>query len=276
MNRLITSLLLLFIFSASVSAQERIQETFKTFRIINGQSVETLWANNLMFTIGHRFGGTLDQGIDELFGMDAYADVRLGLAYGINYDLTVGIGRNRFRKIYDGFVKYKILHQKENGFPFSASIFTSTAIRTEEWPDDIVDELSFNHKLSYTAQLIMASKLSEKFSIQLSPTLVYRNLAREVADENDTWAVGIGLRYKISDSVALLFENYQRLNANDLPNRYNPIGIGIDFTSERHSFQIQFSNANSLIDQQFIPETNDDFFDGGIHIGFNITRRFAL
>jgi hypothetical protein len=37
-----------------------------------------------------------------------------------------------------------------------------------------------------------------------------------------------------------------------------------------------FSNSQGMVERTFINETVDDFFKGGVHFGFNITRAFQL
>ena len=81
--------------------------TFKSTRIVNGHSIETIGKHNLDFRISHRFG-YLNSGGYNLFGLDN-ATLRLGLDYGVTNRLMVGIGRSSVDKEYDAFVKYKLL-----------------------------------------------------------------------------------------------------------------------------------------------------------------------
>src|SRR6202000_1158412 len=87
--------------------------TFKAEHIVNLQTVESPANGNLNFVIQHRFG-TLNSGSYNFFGLDN-ATLRLGLAYGICDDLSVGIGRSSYLKTFDGYVKWRFLKQAENG-----------------------------------------------------------------------------------------------------------------------------------------------------------------
>ena len=78
-----------------------ITATFKSTRIINGQSVETVKRNHLDFRISHRFG-RLNSGAYEFFGLDQ-ATMRLGFEYGLTDDLMVGVGRSGEQKAFDFF-----------------------------------------------------------------------------------------------------------------------------------------------------------------------------
>ena len=73
--------------------------TFKSTRIVNGQSIENTGAGILDFRISHRFGA-LSQGSYSLFGLDQ-ATMRIGLDYGITKRLMIGIGRSTYQKQYD-------------------------------------------------------------------------------------------------------------------------------------------------------------------------------
>ena len=74
--------------------------TFKTTRVVLGQSIENPAAGTLQFLIQHDFG-SLNQGAYNMWGLDQ-STIRLGLEYGINNWLSVGIGRSSYEKTFDG------------------------------------------------------------------------------------------------------------------------------------------------------------------------------
>src|SRR5258708_5788818 len=83
--------------------------TFKSTRIINGHSIETLRAHVLDLRISHRFG-PVSSGVYEFLGLDN-ATMRLGFDYGISNNIMVGVGHSTYQKTYDAFFKAKILRQ---------------------------------------------------------------------------------------------------------------------------------------------------------------------
>jgi hypothetical protein len=89
------------------------EASFKSTRVINGHSLETLQQGVLDFRISHRMG-FVNEGVGNFFGLDQ-ATIRLGLDYGLTDRLMVGIGRSSFQKTVDGLVKYKLLRQCESG-----------------------------------------------------------------------------------------------------------------------------------------------------------------
>ncbi|MEO9853424.1 MAG: DUF5777 family beta-barrel protein [Reichenbachiella sp.] len=249
-----------------------VEATFKGTRLINGHSIETRKKGVMDFMISHRFG-TIDGGGYELFGLDQ-ASIRIGLEYAVTDRLYFGLGRSSFEKTFDGFVKYRLIRQSTGGkaVPVSATWFSSVALRTLRNPDL---DLSFTDKLATTHQLLLARKFNNGISLQLMPTWVHRNLIDEDQLNNDVFALGAGGRVKFSQRVALCVEYYyqfQQLNEN----AKNAFAIGFDIETGGHVFQLQFTNATSMVPKGFITETTNDFFDGEIHFGFNISRTFQV
>jgi hypothetical protein len=280
---ILLSLMLLCVFSATAQddlldlldeEQEEpvnyVEATFKGQRLINGHTVQTRKQTELEFVISHRFG-RINQGIDEFFGLDG-ANIRFSLEYGISDRLTAAIGRNSFQKVYDGFLKYKLLRQKNDGAsPVTMTWFSSMAIRTLEDPSFENDD--FSSKVSYTHQVLIARKMNETLSLQLAPTYIHRNKVLE-NQENDIIALGFGGRYKLSSRVSLNAEYFYRLT-DELTDQYkDSLGIGIEIETGGHVFHLNFTNARSMAERAFITETDGDFFGGDIHFGFNISRTF--
>ncbi len=252
--------------------------TFKSTHIINSHSVAQLKKNHLNFIIYHRFGAVTG-GISKFFGIDN-ANMRLGFEYGLNDWLTVGIGRSNYEKTYDGFLKARLLRQSKGGkfsSPVTITYLAASEIFTRPFNDPNRKNY-FSSRISYVHQLMIARKFNEKFSLQLMPTVIHKNLVKTVTEMNDLPSVGIGGRYKITKRMALTFEYYKSIRlSNEKPDYHDPIGIGIDIETGGHVFQLVFSNSPLMQEGGFIyGANNDDFFKGDIHFGFNITRVFSF
>jgi len=250
-----------------------VSATFKSTRIINGHSIETRKSGVLEVVIQHRFD-RINSGIENFFGLDD-AYIRLGLDYAITDRLSVGVGRSSQKKIYDGFLKYKLLEQKtQGGTPISVTGFASVATDTQDPPDGLDQE--FRHTVSYVGELLIARKFSPGFSLQMMPVWVHRNLVPTPEDVNDVFALGVAARQKISRRSALTFEYYYQFNNTTESTNYNSIGLGIDIETGGHVFQLHISNSRGMIEKEFVANTDGDFWEGDIHIGFNIIRVFQL
>lgn len=281
------ALLFSLLFSIEASAQDDLlalaeadsagtsftEGTFKATRIINGHSVELIPRKELLFLISHRFG-TLNSGAYNFFGLDG-ATIRLALEYGLTNKLNMGVGRSSLQKTYDGYLKYLVLRQQDGGWthPVTLTAFASTAIKTLEFANPERDN-HFSSRLSYTYQLLMARKFNERFSFQLSPTLVHRNLVATVRDENNVLALGAGSRYKITKSTSFNAEYYYLLPGATEDDFRNVLSLGFDIETGGHVFQLHLTNAQGMIEKFFIPETIGNWGDGDIYFGFNISRIF--
>ncbi len=291
MKKILFTLLLFFVFCLQAWAQEDdllsllddddeetteyVTASFKANRVINLHSVENTAAGVLDIKIGHRFG-TLNGGFYELFGLDQ-ASIRIGGDYGITNQLMIGLGRSSFEKTYDGFIKYKFLRQSKGkrNMPISAAFLATTAIQTLRWQNPDRDNL-FSSRLYHTFQLIAGSKINEQISLQLSPTLVHRNLVATNEEENDVYALGVSGRIKLTKRVALNAEYIYVLPDQIAPEFQNSFSIGFDIETGGHVFQLHFSNSTSMIEKGYIAETVGDWGDGGIHFGFNVSRVFTI
>ena len=249
--------------------------SFKTNRVINLHSLESTAKGVLDFKIGHRFG-TLNGGFYELFGLDN-ASIRLGFDYGLTDALTIGIGRSGFQKTYDGFIKYKLLRQStgKRKMPLTVGVLLTSAIQTLKWADPDRDNF-FSSRLYYTSQLIIGRKFNESFSLQLSPTMVHRNLVATNAEKNDVYALGTAARIKITKRLALNAEYIYLLPDQVSSDVTNSLSVGVDIETGGHVFQLHLTNSTSMIEKGFITETTNSWSDGGIHFGFNVSRVFTV
>jgi opacity protein-like surface antigen len=254
--------------------------TFKTTRLVSGHTIETNAEGVFNVLIGHRFG-RVNEGFSEFFGLDN-AKIRLGFEYGITDDLDIGFGRNTFQKVYDGFIKYKVLKQSKGAkkMPLTMTLFASTAIISQDFADP-TRENYFTSRMFFTYQIMLARKFSERLSFQLTPSLVHRNLVKTKDDANTVFALGAGGRVKLTGSLALNLEYYfvppgQITSQFDGQKVRDSFSVGLDIETGGHVFQVFATNSRGIHEKAFITETNGDWGAGDIHIGFNISRVFSF
>jgi hypothetical protein len=251
--------------------------TFKSTRIMNGHSIERMPAGQLDVRISHRFG-TINSGAYEFFGLDQ-SNVHLSLEYGIFNWLMIGVGRGTYEKTFDGFTKFTILRQSSGArvMPVSLSIMSSVALKSLKWADQTRTNY-FSSRLSYVGQVLIARKINQGFSFQITPSYVHRNLVATELDPNDLWAVGAGGRMKLTKRISLNAEYYYLANPKTYMSLqvYDPLSIGIDIETGGHVFQFIFTNSVAMIEKGFIGETTGNWGKGDIHFGFNISRVFTL
>lgn len=252
--------------------------TFKSTRVLNGHSVERMPQGQLDFRVEHRFG-LMNQGYYEFFGLDQ-GSTFLSLEYGITDWVMLGLNRASFEKTVSGFAKFSILRQSTGAvnMPVSMSYFVSTSVNGLKWTNPTLTNY-FYSRLNYTHQLLIARKFNEQFSLQIAPTLIHRNLVPTALDNNDLFALGLAGRYKLSRRISFNVEYYPVVkpfwNYNNTEFK-NCFSIGLDLETGGHVFQLLISNSQGMIEKSFIAETTGNWFNGDIHLGFNISRVFSF
>ena len=251
--------------------------TFKSTRVMNGHSIERMVPGQLDVRISHRFG-TLNSGGYNFFGLDQ-SNIHLGLEYGIFKWLMIGVGRSEFEKTYDGFAKFSILRQSSGAkvMPVSVSVVTAIALKTLKFTDQTRTNY-FTSRLAYVTQILVARKINEALSVQLTPSYLHRNLVATELDPNDIYALGAGARLKLSKRISLNGEYYYIANPKTYMSQqiYNPQSLGFDIETGGHVFQLFFTNSLGMTEKQFIGATTGQWKKGDIHFGFNISRVFTL
>ncbi|MDF2437559.1 MAG: hypothetical protein K0Q95_1935 [Bacteroidota bacterium] len=277
---------------------EKVIATFKTSKVINAQSIETVKKGTMDFRVTHRFGnaGTASGGGGHtLYGLDNSTDIRISFDFGITDNLTVGVARSKANELIDGLVKYRFLTQTtDNHIPLSVAFYGDMSYNpqtADQFYNGAVRNADFHqndiHRLAYVAQLLIAHKFGSRLSVQLIPSFQHRNyvLANINPDNgseetNDLISIGGGFRLKVTKRVSLIadyfytFSDY-RTNNSASP-FYNPLAVGVEIETGGHVFHINFTNAAGIIENNYIPYTTDSWLKGGYKFGFNISRVFNL
>ncbi|MFP5041290.1 DUF5777 family beta-barrel protein [Parasediminibacterium sp. JCM 36343] len=243
---------------------------FKTTRLINGQSIENVGAGILDVKISHRFN-PVNEGSYTLFGLDA-ASMRMGVDYGINKWLMVGVGRSTFEKTYDGFAKAKLLRQSTGKIKMPISVSVAGSVIWKTVKNSQLN--NYSDRFSYSAQVLVARKFNDYISLQLMPTLVHYNSVDYSYQKNDKYSLGVGGRLRLSKRVNLTTEYYYRFTKDE--GYVNSFSAGFDIETGGHVFQFHFTNSTGMTERTFINETTDKWGDGGIRFGFNIARVFTI
>ncbi|MFZ5940902.1 MAG: DUF5777 family beta-barrel protein [Bacteroidota bacterium] len=251
--------------------------TFKSTRVVNSHSIERMQAGQLDFRIHHRFG-RLNTGWYELWGLDQ-ASMKFSFEYGVTDWLMLGVGRATFEKTYDGFAKVSLLRQSTGArnMPVSLSLLSSVVLSSLKWEDPTRVNY-FSSRLSYGYQVLLARKFNQRFSLQLMPTMVHRNLVPTELDPNDLYALGIGGRLKLTSRISLNAEYFYVLKLSQFYSTefYNPLSIGFDIETGGHVFTLLFTNSLPMTEPGFIGQTTGKWGRGDIHFGFNLSRVFTL
>lgn len=256
------------------------EATFKSTRLIDGQTVETTQGGVLELKISHRFG-QLNDGFYNMFGLDV-ASIRIGMNYGLTDRLTVGGGRSSFEKQYDGFLKYRLLRQSTGtkNMPLSLTLLASMMYETDtiaiKNEKHIPVKPTATDKFSYAYQVLIARKFSPGFSLQIMPSVIHENLVDSSFNSNDIFAIGAGARFKLTQRSSFNIEYFYQLPGSKLTSTYNTFSLGYEIETGGHVFQLHISNSTGMTEKTFIAENNGRWSKGDIHFGFNISRVFTI
>ncbi|MBK6996267.1 MAG: hypothetical protein IPH31_15565 [Lewinellaceae bacterium] len=167
-------------------------------------------------------------------------------AWGWNtaYDgrLAFGIGRTSVEKMADAFLKYRLLRQHPNGWKqMSVTLLTSAYYTMLRDPDKAINGFDKyarqSSRMSYAHQVIIGRKFSERFSLQISPTLVHINQVERISDLNDAFVLAGATRFKITKRSAITLEYGWRATGYTRTKYYDTLGVGWEVETGGHVFR---------------------------------------
>ncbi|RIW15550.1 hypothetical protein D0X99_08960 [Algoriphagus lacus] len=249
---------------------------FHAPRHINLLTVEPLEKKSMHFAIMHTFG-TLDGGVENLFGLDNGANIQFSFEFGLGDKLSLGAARASQDKVYSVFGRYHLLEQTQNGkMPLSLSLAGGTGIITNTY--DFLPEAEqpvFGDRMTYFGQVMLARKFSNKISFQLTPMFAYfanpLPIYQIEGDQNFYLALGMSGKWKVTERSSLTLQYIPNLNS-DLSSNF---GIGWDVEAGGHVFQMYFVTSQALNEPYLLAGGNgvpgEEF-----RLGFNVNRIFAL
>jgi hypothetical protein len=167
--------------------------------------------------------------------------------------------------------------------PVSITYLVDAAIDTRS-----LDKTIYNKdgdRLAYFHQLMIARKLSEKLSLQVSGNITHFNFVdAALGDNNEVIAkrennhisTSVLGRMKLGESSAFIANvDFPLTDHNINPPKTN-VSFGIEFVTSAHAFQIFVGNSKTILPQYNNFFNNNSFGDNKILIGFNMTRLWSF
>jgi hypothetical protein len=280
------------------SSQEKpvVEGLFNSYWLTNLPTTNTVGHRDLVLSFMHRFGpvgGSLG-GVQSLFGLDNILDYRLAAYYGITERWHVGVGRSKASQRFDFTSAYRILDQRQGGFPFAATLHAYAAYASEVGGSVSVTPYFFNggfvsqvdrypsleSRWTYTVQLALARKFGRNFSLLLVPSMLHRNYRITPRDENTLFALGIGTRLRLNNTITLTADyvqtaspyRYLRLPGS---NYFAPLSVGFEVNVGGHVFQMFMSNS-AVMPMEHLLNSPNRWDRGQMGFGFNIVRVIGL
>lgn len=285
MHKLVLTLLIFFFTTHSLLAQmERrravqdgpVEDIFLAGSIAGMSTVRALPKNNLNTMVMHNFG-LVSGGIEDFYGLDGGAAVRLGIDYGLTDNLDIGIGRTGLEDVVDLRAKYVILEQlRSDKIPIQLAVKLDLGISTQK---ERRFDYTFVERLNYLTSIMIARKFSDNFSLQVAPMISHFNtVTKELDNENyynTLFSVGFTGRYKLNRRNALAFE-YLPVFGNRNPLTKDHFALSYEIDTGGHVFQLFFMSGRWFTEQHLLARTDTDILDMDFRFGFNINRFFGL
>ncbi|MDX1685494.1 MAG: DUF5777 family beta-barrel protein [Saprospiraceae bacterium] len=250
--------------------------TFNGAWLIDNQSVMVHTPGTFEFDILHRFG-TMGNGYDDLYGLYASSNIRLGFSYVPIENLMVGFGLTKRKHLLDFNLKYALLKQtRSDAMPVSVTYFGNMAwdTRDEAMIGEVYNE---SDRLSFFHQVIVARKFTDWLSLQVAGSVSHYNLVSDQR-ENDHYAIAGGGSIKLTETLYAIFNVDQPITQHTAGNPNPNLSVGIEMATSSHEFQIFLGNYQNIIPQEnnFFNSNNynaeGESFWSNYLIGFNITR----
>jgi hypothetical protein len=214
------------------------------------------------FRITHRFNRPLGDGdfgdlVGDAFGLDSGAGIGIEYRFSPMTNAQVVFHRTNAKTIQFA-AQYSVIRQGSS--PVSVDALLSA-------------EGTNNFKDSYrpTVGAVISRTVGDVAGLYAIPMWLNNTnpLPKEVVDDNNTIAVGLGARIRVHGTTYVVVEATPRVNGFD-PGT-TAASFGIEKRVGRHSFQLNFANhfGSTLADIARGAATNDNWY-----MGFNIYRKF--
>jgi hypothetical protein len=259
-----------------------VKPAFESGYFIADQTVTIPHAKSLEFVIQHDFG-TIQVGFPDLGGLWGASNIHLGLNFSITNNLLVGIGTTKNQRIQNFQLKYTFARQRQGGFPLTIAYYFNWDINCTN-KSNFGKDFTATDRFSYFNEFMFARKFGKHISLQLGLAYVHYNIVdstmkythNDKSFRNDNINIaGIG-RLKVTPQTSIILSYSQPvltyLNTTPWPN----FGLGVEISTSTHAFQIFITSAQGLVPQETVMYNNNNPYNGGILVGFNITRLWSF
>jgi hypothetical protein len=260
-----------------------VKNTFESIWIVDNQTVMVPIKGTFEVDFMHRFG-TIDGGYQNFFGLFGGINIRLGFNYVPKENLLLGVSFTEYNLTWDGYAKYALIKQTQDGsIPVSATYFGDVSVDTKKEGD----YPNFSDRLMFFNQLIIARKISDRFSVQVAPSLTHVNLVQgfypgdTTADgksvlkkemHHDHFAIAFSGKMKLSNTLNLLLNYDQPITKHMTNNPHPNLSAALEVNTSAHTFQVTVGNYQYITPQRNNYYNRNDYTEGQWLIGFNMTR----
>lgn len=260
------------------SSEKPVRSPYEAVMLVDFPTTKTPVKGAVEYYIHHRFG-TFGNGLSDLVGIYAPSNIRMGLNIGITSKFSLGFGTEKNHRMQEFNAAYRIIDQTRSGsMPVSVMVYGNVVIDARNKSRFGVHYKGSN-RLSYFSEILVSRKFSSSVTVHGGVSFSHFNAVDSLL-EHDKIALHLGGRVKVWSDNSFIFEYTQPLAPNNFAEHVeltNPpkagVSLGLELGTSTHAFQVFVSNYQEIIPQQNTSFNQNDFFDGGKLIGFNMTVR---
>jgi hypothetical protein len=267
---------------------------FESGICMDNQTVAIPPSKTLEFVLQHRFG-VIQNGWSDLAGIWGASNIRMGLNFSITENVLVGLGTTKNNRLQDLQVKYTFLRQrKEGGFPVTIAYYGNLSLNATD-KVNFGTGYKFSDRLAWYHEFMIARRFCNEFSAQLGISYTHFNKVDKTMDStatNDALGISLLARVKVSPQSSIVLSYLQPLLVNydpafivragkdwiSVPDKapYANVSLGWEISTSTHAFHIYMSAANGIVPSEVVMHNTNNFFNGFILLGFNMTRLWGF
>ena len=279
--KLITPIIILLLTTSSALSQENsdilvpVKYVFWGSRLVDQQTTQTVGKGKYRIEILHRFG-TVENGIEDNFGIYAPSNISMGLGYGISDKIEIEFQSEKNNKVQEFGAKYKFLQQDVSGaMPVSLTYYLSLSADTHD-SDYFGENYLFTDRLFYTNQLTVARQFRYKFMTMMTFSYVHFNTVDE-SIQHDKMEINTAVGYKISKKRSV-FASYQipwdvnifRDNTTITSSPKQGLCFGLESATRTHNFQVFITSRDNISLGKDLVNNQNEISLKNLRVGFNI------
>ncbi len=263
---------------AQEQEERPVRSPYEAVMLVDFPTTKTPTKGAFEYYIHHRFG-TFENGWSDLLGIYAPSNIRIGLNYGLTQRISIGFGTEKNHKMQEFNLAYRIFDQtRSNKIPVAIMYYGNVVIDAR---NESVFGVNYqgSNRFSYFSQLLISRKFSNALTVHTAVSFSHFNAVDSLL-EHDKIAWHLGGRMKLWSDNSFIFEYSLPLEPNNFAEHVeltNPpkagLSLGFEFGTSTHAFQVFVSNYQEIVPQQNVSFNQNDFGDGEILIGFNMTVR---
>lgn len=260
-------------------------EAFPGLSLATLPTTETMEKGTFSYRIAHRWRGAVNEGLDQLFGLDFGARMFTQLSFPLTNDLMVYLGRSGEAATYEFAGKWRMLREKTDGsMPISAALVAGLDWETRRDILGVSTSRTNSERFHWFAQVPVSKQLGSRISLMAAPGILLNGNAT-LSDEDPIITVGFAGKLMLLKDFSVFVEGVPIVSGadgvatvegtrdeNGEPVFNDSFTIGLERRVGGHVFHVYVTNSIGLSTNQYMSGGNFDFLDGDFRLGFNIYR----